>query len=171
MGSLPYRQDQIDNIEAVQRRAARFIKNDYDWNSSVSQMLHSLSLEPFKERRKIHRLRTFYQAHNNIIALPVPQHYYQQSLPLTRSQTSVIKAPSVITFGPTRNKGPICNNVSGWAMGRVQGMRSPPPPTPEMTCGFLIQLMFCQKKLCGLLAVELKHETRNSRKRLIVAFP
>ena len=29
-------------------------------------------------------------------------------------------------------------------MGRVQGMR--PPPPPEMTCGFLIQLVFCKKK-------------------------
>ena len=27
---------------------------------------------------------------------------------------------------------------------RVQGVRTPPPP--EMTCGFLIQLVFCQKK-------------------------
>ena len=24
---------------------------------------------------------------------------------------SVIKVPSVITFGPKRNKGPICNNI------------------------------------------------------------
>ena len=26
-----------------------------------------------------------------------------------------------------------------------------PPPPPEMTCRFLIQLVFCKKKLCGLL--------------------
>ena len=80
MGS--HRQDQIDKIKAVQRRAARFIKKDDDWNSSVSQMRHWLSLEPLKEKRKIHCLRTFYQADNNIITLPVP-HYYQQSLRLT----------------------------------------------------------------------------------------
>ena len=30
----------------------------------------------------------------------------------------------------------------------------PPPPTPEMTCGFLIQLVFCEKKLCGLLVLK-----------------
>ena len=33
----------------------------------------------------------------------------------------------------------------GGSRGRVQGVRRPPPP-PEMTCGFLIQLVFCQKK-------------------------
>lgn len=31
----PYRQDQIDKIEADQRWAARFIRWDYDWNSRV----------------------------------------------------------------------------------------------------------------------------------------
>ena len=33
----------------------------------------------------------------------------------------------------------------GGSRGRVQGVRTP-PPTPEMTCGFLIQLVFCQNK-------------------------
>ena len=29
-----------------------------------------------------------------------------------------------------------------------------PPPLPEMTCGFLIQLVFCKKELCGLLVLK-----------------
>ena len=37
--------------------------------------------------------------------------------------------------------------------GRVQGVRTPPPP--EITCSFLIQLVFCKKKiLCGLLVLK-----------------
>ena len=32
----------------------------------------------------------------------------------------------------------------GGSRGRVQGVRT--PPLPEMTCGFLIQLVFCKKK-------------------------
>jgi len=40
----PYRQDQIDAIEAVQRRVARFIKRDYSRNS-VTEMLESLDLQ------------------------------------------------------------------------------------------------------------------------------
>ena len=27
-------------------------------------------------------------------------------------------------------------------------------PSPEVTCGFLIQLVFCKKKLCGLLVLK-----------------
>ena len=44
--------------------------------------------------------------------------------------------------------------------GRVQGVHTPLPP-PEMTCGFLIQLVFCEKKkLCGLLVL------KNSKRRV-----
>ena len=49
----------------------------------------------------------------------------------------------------------------GGTRGRVQGVRTPPPPRPnEMTCGFQIQLVFCQKKkLCGFIGVEVEQET------------
>ena len=38
---------------------------------------------------------------------------------------------------------------SGGARGKLRGGRTPPqtpPPPHEMTCGFLIQLVFCEKK-------------------------
>ena len=37
--------------------------------------------------------------------------------------------------------------------GGCRGCALPPPP-PEMTCGFLIQLVFCKKKLCALLVLK-----------------
>jgi hypothetical protein len=40
-----YRQKQVDNIEAVQRRAGQFIKNNSDRNFSVTLMQQSLSLD------------------------------------------------------------------------------------------------------------------------------
>ena len=33
------------------------------------------------------------------------------------------------------------------------------PPSPEMTCGFLIQLVFCQKKNMWFIGVEVEQET------------
>ena len=33
------------------------------------------------------------------------------------------------------------------------------PPPPEMTCGFLIQLVFCQKKTMWFIGVEVEQET------------
>ena len=34
-----------------------------------------------------------------------------------------------------------------------------PPPTSEMTCGFLIQLVFCKKKTMWFIGVEVEQET------------
>ena len=34
----------INKVEKIQRQAARFIYNDFPWNSSVSNMLHQLDL-------------------------------------------------------------------------------------------------------------------------------
>ena len=46
----------------------------------------------------------------------------------------------------------IVKRLRGGSRGRVQGVR--PSPLPEMTCGFLIQLVFRKKKLCGLLVLK-----------------
>ena len=47
----------------------------------------------------------------------------------------------------------------GESRGRVQGVRNPPPPSPEMTSGFLIQLAFCQKNTMWFIGVEVEQET------------
>ena len=39
------------------------------------------------------------------------------------------------------------------------GCRGCEPPLPEMTCGFLIQLVFCKKKTMWFIGVEVEQET------------
>ena len=46
----------------------------------------------------------------------------------------------------------------GGSRGRMQGVHTP-PPSHEMTCGFLIQLVFCQKKTMWFIGVEVEQET------------
>ena len=55
----PHQQYLIDNIEMVQRRAARWVKQDYRLTSSVSDMLNDLQWTTLYERRKYCRLITF----------------------------------------------------------------------------------------------------------------
>ena len=55
---------------------------------------------------------------------------------------------SVVVVGVVAMEGQ--GQIYGW----VQGVPKPPPPPPEMTCGFLIPLVFCQKKLCGVLVLK-----------------
>ena len=52
----PYYNSQIQQLKKVQRRAARWIYNDYSRFSSVSALLNELSLPSLETRRKISRL-------------------------------------------------------------------------------------------------------------------
>lgn len=54
-GILFYEKD-IQQIEMVQRRAARFVQKDYRRTSSVSSMLHDLDWHSLQSRRKAARL-------------------------------------------------------------------------------------------------------------------
>ena len=47
-------------------------------------------------------------------------------------------------------------HIGGGSRKRVQGVRTSPP---EMTCGFLIQLVFCKKKTMWFIGVEVEQET------------
>jgi hypothetical protein len=47
----PYTKENIDKIERVQRRAARYVYNNYDYSSSVTTMLENLKWQPLEERR------------------------------------------------------------------------------------------------------------------------
>ena len=46
--------------------------------------------------------------------------------------------------------------IQGGFLGVAAGGCAPPPPTPDMTCGFLIQLIFCQKKTMWFIGVEVQ---------------
>ena len=55
------------SLERVQRKAARFIKNDHRNTSSVSKMLQNLGLPPLEERRKDQRLTLIYKITHNLV--------------------------------------------------------------------------------------------------------
>ena len=57
-------------VEAIQRRAARFMTGNYDRRSSVTSMMKELSLEDLKSRRRHAKLATLYRATHNLIDIP-----------------------------------------------------------------------------------------------------
>ena len=67
----PYNQDQIYQLEAIQRRAVRFIKNDYSKKTSVTELLKDTHMRTLQERRKIDRLTILHKAREGLLALPV----------------------------------------------------------------------------------------------------
>jgi hypothetical protein len=91
---------QINSIEAVQRRAVRFIKKDYSWTSSVTNMQKSLQLESLKDRRLAHRLNTFYLALHNLVALPISNYFcYSTRVTRNHSSTTFIQATFFAELG------------------------------------------------------------------------
>ena len=81
----PYRQNQIDHLEKIQRRAVRFICGNYQRDASVTRMRQDLELPLLEERRRQARLTMFFKAINHQIAVPIPD-YIQPRIRTTRQQ-------------------------------------------------------------------------------------
>ena len=66
----PHYNKDITKLEQVQRRAARYVTNDYEQRSSVTSMLKELGWLNLAERRKHIRLALFYKIIHESIAVP-----------------------------------------------------------------------------------------------------
>lgn len=63
----PWQKYLIYKIEQVQRSAARYIFNDYDYTSSVSKMINDLNWQTLEQRRNISAVTYLYKIQNNIV--------------------------------------------------------------------------------------------------------
>ena len=66
----PHTQSNIIKIEAVQRRAARFVKGGYRRTSSVSSMLGHLDWEDLHTRRQHGKMVLMYRKVNHLVEIP-----------------------------------------------------------------------------------------------------
>ena len=81
----PHTNDLIYQLEAVQRRAARFVKNDYDRQSSVTTMMKELDWGTLADRRKIAKLAVFHKAHEGHLSIPVRNLLHPVTRPTRRT--------------------------------------------------------------------------------------
>ena len=65
----PYHQNEIDRLEMVQRRGARYVTNRHGNRSSVNDMLQHLDWTSLENRRKYARLALFYKIENEKVAI------------------------------------------------------------------------------------------------------
>ena len=84
----PYHEKDIAKLEKVQRNAARFVKNDYTRQSSVTSIMQDLNWKPLHLRRRESRLVLFYKIVNNLVAIPPENHLIknQRNLRNTHNQ-------------------------------------------------------------------------------------
>ena len=78
----PYHVGDISELEKVQRRAARWVLNDYGRFSSVYLMLDQLKWPTLQVRRKLSRLQILHKIHYQQLPLQIPHYYtYQKTRP------------------------------------------------------------------------------------------
>ena len=80
----PHTNENINSLEKVQRRAARYTCNRHHNTSSVSEMLNTMNWQTLQERRLRTRLIMFHKVINENIAIPT-QNILLQSQSTTRS--------------------------------------------------------------------------------------
>lgn len=71
----PYTKENINKIEMLQRRAARWVCNDYSPYSSVTEMLDNLGWRSLELRRYDARIAMFYKIVYGLVAIPVPSYF------------------------------------------------------------------------------------------------
>ncbi|MCG8046380.1 MAG: hypothetical protein JAY66_11960 [Candidatus Thiodiazotropha taylori] len=75
----PYTKENINKIEMLQRRAARWVTNDFSPYSSVTDMMGELGWRSLELRRYDARLTMFYKIVYGLVAIPVPSQFERQT--------------------------------------------------------------------------------------------
>ena len=91
----PYTQEHIQNIEMVQRRAARYVTNRYHSTSSVTSMLDHLERETLESRQTKNQLVMFFKIIHGLIDIPAERNLTPAST-RTRSHHSLKYTVTII---------------------------------------------------------------------------
>ena len=66
----PHQQAQTKKLKQVQRRAARFVQNDYTRKANITNMMTELKWQPLQHRRTADRLVLLYKITHYLVAIP-----------------------------------------------------------------------------------------------------
>ena len=85
----PYTYKNIDELETIQRRAARFVNGNYSWFASPSNMIADLGWESLAERRAKAKVAMTYKIMNGL--MDIPKTKFKESICTnTRSQAQFL---------------------------------------------------------------------------------
>ena len=96
----PHLTKDITQLEAVQRRAARFVKADYGRQSSVTNMMQGLGWQKLENRRREARLVLLYKVVHGLVAIPHKGHIEKNKSKTRAKNTQRLKvyAPKTDIF-------------------------------------------------------------------------
>ena len=88
----PYTRKDINKIDKIQRRAARFAKNNYSWSTSVTGLINDLNWQNLQTRRSNLKLIMMFKITHNLVSIP-NSHYLIPCTSSTRHHSSTYKLP------------------------------------------------------------------------------
>ena len=86
-----------DKIDMVQRRAARFVKNDYRRTNSVTEMMSNLGWDTLQKRRDLARLSMMYRIVHELVDIPVEPYLIPLTSMTLASTKSGLRTPPINT--------------------------------------------------------------------------
>ena len=84
----PYTATQINKLEMIQRRAARYVLHRHHYTSSVTNMLQTLGWRSLSDRRNDAKLCMIYKIANGLVGIPANK-YLIPRMSVTREQHSL----------------------------------------------------------------------------------
>ena len=93
----PYITKNINKLEMVQRRAARFVTGRYQYTDSVSSMLNELGWRSLENRRRDARLGMFYKIQNSLVSINLDEYLHPPHLFLRHSHNLSYQIPFSVT--------------------------------------------------------------------------
>ena len=88
----PHTLKDINKIEKIQRRTARFVKNSFSWSTSVSSLINSLNWQTLQSRRSSLKVTMMYKIVHNIVSIH-QGHYLTPCTSSTRHHNFTYKIP------------------------------------------------------------------------------
>ena len=93
----PHQKGDIQKLEMIQRRAARFVQNRYHNTSSVSDMIDQLEWPTLEERRRAASLSVMNKLMNNKLNIDTAQKLMPNERPSGNSNAKAVQIPACRT--------------------------------------------------------------------------
>ena len=87
----PHLQKDINKIEKIWRRAATFVKNDYSWNTSVTDLINNLQWQNHQSRKTDFKVLRMYKIIHNLVS--IPSHHLVPNTSHTRHHNFTYQLP------------------------------------------------------------------------------
>ena len=89
----PHTKQDSDMIEAIQRRAARYVTGDYRWRSSPTAMLDQLKWPPLKQRRAQAKVIMIFRIRRKLVEIPSTSLIPAETAGRTRGHDQKLQTP------------------------------------------------------------------------------